>query len=140
MFCLILFLMVEKLSSIWKVVERQRELQKKNDRSRFPTIEKYMRGDSSRRRYKHSTLFLNTKSNPRRKSDIMGWMSINHKRPPLRRPFIHLNKKSRESKPFVRFFLVKRLGNRHSDYLLLDYDTEFYDVKFYESIIFVKLY
>ena len=40
---------------------------KKNDRSRIPTIEKYMRGDSLRRRYKHSTFFLNTKPNPRRK-------------------------------------------------------------------------
>ena len=33
-----------------------------NDRSRISTIEKYMRGDSLRRRCKHSTLFLNTKT------------------------------------------------------------------------------
>ena len=66
MFCLIFF-DGRKTVKYMKVVERQRELQKKNDRSRFPTMEKYMRGDSSRRRYKHSTLFLNTKPNPRRK-------------------------------------------------------------------------
>ena len=59
-----------------KVVERQRELQKKNDRNRFPTIEKYMRGDSSRRRYKHSTLFLETKLSQEEKSDIMRWAKI----------------------------------------------------------------
>ncbi len=35
-----------------------------------------MRGDSSRRRYKHSTLFLETKLSQEEKSDIMRWAKI----------------------------------------------------------------
>ena len=67
MFCLIFFDDRKTVKYMKSSGKTKRITKKKNDRSRFPTIEKYMRGDSLRRRYKLSTLFLNTKPNPRRK-------------------------------------------------------------------------
>ena len=49
------------------------ELQKKNDRSRVPTIEKYMRGDPFKIAIEDGASFQNTNLSQEEKNDIMRW-------------------------------------------------------------------